>query len=585
MAHDLKVRGGLVVDGTGAPARTADVALSDGLIVGVGNNLGAARRVIDADGALVTPGWVDAHTHYDGQVTWDDRLEGSATNGVTTIVMGNCGVGFAPVEPGAHAVLVDLMEGVEDIPGAALDEGIPWGSWESFPEYLSVLDERRWSLDVGALLPHGALRLYVMHERAINHERATAEDLARMVALTEDAIRAGALGMSTSRIIGHRAMSGFMVPGTFAADDELLALALAVRAGGGGILQAVPAGGVRDLDPSAERRSVFDELRLLGRASREAQIPVTFSMLQVRDAPTLWRDILAAANAENLAGAELAPMVALRAITLLSTLAGHHLFQRRPTYLRLSGLPHDELVRQLRDPAVRAAIMSETDVPDPRPGSMETVLPFLLGSGLTSTFTLRDPINYEPLLDGSIAAQATARGIDPAALCYDLLLEGEGTAVLVCLGSGYVDGDLEASRTMLIDRNTVPGLSDAGAHVSFVCDMSSPTFMLTHWVRDRVRGERLPLEFVVAKATSRVAQLFGLHDRGTIEVGRRADLNVIDFDRLHIGSPVLRHDLPAGGRRYVQPSTGYLATIVGGAPTREHDEDTGARPGRVARRT
>jgi N-acyl-D-amino-acid deacylase len=582
--YDLIIKGGSIIDGLGAPARPGDIGIADGLIAEVGTLSGSARRTIDADGALVMPGWVDGHTHYDGQVTWDDRLEGSASNGVTTVVMGNCGVGFAPVAPGGAADLIDLMEGVEDIPGIALAEGMPWGEWETFPEYLEFLDSRRFAVDVGTQLAHGALRFYAMGQRAIAHEAASAEDLAQMAAITQAAVRAGALGFSTSRIIGHRSMSGYSVPGTFAAEDELMALAQAMKAGGGAVLQAIPAGGVQAIDGiEPEHSSFLDEVRLFGRLSRAAGLRVTFTTLQVKDAPDRWRQVLAAAGAENERGAQLFPMVAPRAITTLTTLRAHHLFQRRPTYLELSALPFDELVAQLRRPEIKAAILAESDVPHAQPGSMDNVMPMLLAQGWTQLFKLEDPIDYEPPASRSFAAMAAAQGCAPDSLLYDHYLEGEGTAIGVRLGNNYCEGSLDACRTMLVDPNSVPGLSDAGAHVQFVCDMSSPTFNLTHWVRDRTRGERLPLEFIVGRATSKVAQLFGLFDRGSLEVGKRADLNVVDLDHLKLQSPTLHHDLPAGGSRFLQPSTGYVATMVRGVITREGDHDTGARPGRVAR--
>lgn len=582
--YDLIVRGGTVVDGTGGSSFTADVAVKDGRIAEVGAVEGPAERVIDADGALVLPGWIDGHTHYDGQVTWDDQLEGSASNGVTTVVMGNCGVGFAPVAPGSSGDLIDLMEGVEDIPGIALAEGIPWGEWETFPEYLRFLDGREWTLDVGTQLAHGALRFYVMGQRAIEHGPATADDLERLATVTEAAVRAGALGVSTSRIVGHHARSGYSVPGTFATDDELLAIARAMQAGGGAVLQAIPAGGVREVEGLGdEHRTVPDEVHLFGRISREAGLRVTFSTIQVRDDPGMWRTTLQTAAEENRAGAQLYPMVASRASTILTTLRGHHLFQRRPTYLRLAHLPFDRLVAELRRSEVRAAILSEPDVPHEHAGSMENVVPILLAQGLGSLYPLRDPIDYEPAPSESIGARAAALGCDPQELVYDCLLDGEGTGIGVTLGSNYFHGDLEDCRAMLLDPSTVPGLSDAGAHVKFVCDVSMPTFNLTHWVRDRTRGDRLPLELVVHKATAKVAEVFGLHDRGTVEAGKRADLNVVDLDRLRIELPTLRADLPAGGVRFLQPASGYLATVVNGVPTRVADEDTGERPGRVAR--
>ncbi len=581
---DVLIKGGTVVDGTGGAPRVADVGLRNGRIAAIGQLSEGAQRVVDADGALVAPGWVDAHTHYDGQVTWDDKLEGSAANGVTTVVMGNCGVGFAPVPKGGAAALIDLMEGVEDIPGTALFEGMPWGAWETFPEYLQFLDGRRYSLDVGAQLAHGALRYYVMGERAISRDAARAEDVQAMAAITEAAVRAGALGFSTSRIIGHKSMSGHSVPGTFAPEAELLAIAQAMRAGGGAVLQAIPASAIGVMDGmEAEHSALLDEVHRLGRISRSTGQTVVFSTFQTNDAPQHWRSVLAATEAENRGGAHLHPMVAPRAGTVLTTLRGYHRFMQRPTYMKFEGLPHEQLVAALRQPDVKAAILAEQDVRDPRPGAMENLLPAVFEAALPLTFELNDPIDYEPLPENSLHARALREGRTPLEYLYDFLLGDDGKAVGVYLGANYIEGNLDACREMLLDRNTVTGLSDAGAHVNFICDMSIPTFNLTHWVRDRSRGERLPIELLVAKCTAVPARLFGLHDRGTLEIGKRADVNVIDLAQLKIHRPVLLHDLPAGGSRFIQPSTGYLATLVNGEITRVRDQDTGARPGRVAR--
>ena len=586
--YDVIIKGGTVVDGTGAQPRLKDIGVADGCIAEVGRiSAGTrARRRIDADGALVLPGWVDAHTHYDGQVTWDDRLEGSAANGVTTVVMGNCGVGFAPVPKGGAEDLIDLMEGVEDIPGTALFEGMPWGEWETFPEYLSYLDTRAYSLDVGAQLAHGALRFYVMGERAITREAASADDLQAMARIAGAAVRAGALGFSTSRIMGHKSMSGYCVPGTFAAEAELLAIATAMRDAGGAVLQAIPANTIGQLEGmEPEHSELLDEVGRLGNVSRATGQRVVFTTVQSNDAPELWRAVLAATDAENRRGAHLHPMVAPRAGTVLTTLRGYHRFMQRPTYLKLKDLPFEQLVERLRQPDIKAAILSETDVPDPRPGAMENLLPDLFEGALPLTFELQTPLDYEPPLDESLSARAEREQRDPLEYLYDFLLQDGGNAVGVFLGANYIEGNLDACRSMLLDPNTVTGLSDAGAHVNFICDMSIPTFNLTHWVRDRTRGERLPIELMVAKCTNVPAKLFGLHDRGTLEVGKRADVNVIDLPSLTIHRPKLLHDLPAGGSRFIQPATGYVATLVRGEITREGDRDTGARPGRVARPT
>jgi N-acyl-D-aspartate/D-glutamate deacylase len=568
---DTVIKAGTIVDGAGAKPFTGDVAITDGRITEIGRVDGPTRRTIDADGAIVAPGWVDAHTHYDGQVTWDDQLEGSSANGVTTIVMGNCGVGFAPAPPGAVQDLIDLMEGVEDIPGTALYEGMPWGEWESFPEYLEFLDRRQWTVDVAAQLAHGALRFYVMGDRAVREKGCSAEDLAAMSKLVEEAVAAGAAGFSTSRIRGHRAMSGYAVPGTFAPEEELAAIARAIRQGGGAVFQAIPASAVGEyMGPKREQATMAEEVRMFGRMSRETGLRFTFSTFQVDQPTDSWRRALEISAEENALGANLPPR-------------GYHLFMQRPTFLRLKGLPMPQLVNELRKAEVKAAILSETDVRDERPGSMENALPSLFHRSLDLTFALTDPLDYEPTLDQALAARAKAEGRDVLEYLYDFLLGDDGTAVGVVFGANYVDGNLDACREMLLDPNTVSGLSDAGAHVNFICDMSNPTFHLTHWVRDRSRGERLPIEVVVAKATSAPARLYGFTDRGTLQIGQRADVNIVDLERLHIDVPRLRADLPAGGKRFLQLSTGYVATIVSGVAVREHDIDTGARPGRVVR--
>ena len=580
---DIVIKGGQVVDGTGAAPRTADIGIADGRITELGRISSAARRVIDADGATVTPGWVDAHTHYDGQVTWDDQLEGSAANGVTTVVMGNCGVGFAPVRRADVGTLISLMEGVEDIPGTALHEGMPWGQWESFPEYLQFLAGRRWSVDVGAQVAHGPLRFYVMGERAITDAHATADEVARMAALLNQAAVAGALGFSTSRVRGHMDTAGRPVPGTFAPKDELLALARALQSAGGRVFQAIAASTVAAAPGRPEQASLLEEVDMLGDLSRATRQPVVFTTTQIPSASQQWRQVLAATAAWNAQGARLAPMVAPRAITWMMSLRTYHPFMSRPTYQRLAHLPLAELVRALSNPDVKAAILAEENLPDPAAGPMVELLPRIFRARLRRSFPMREGFDYEPPPEASIAACAQAAGVDALALLYDVLLEAGGTRVVVALSSNYADGNLDCCRSMIEDPHTVIGLSDAGAHVRFICDMSSPTYSLTHWARDRRRGGRLPIELLVAKATDVPARLFGLHDRGRIQPGLRADLNVIDLPRLQEHLPELRADLPGGGLRYLQSSTGYLATLVHGQVTRDHDADTGVRPGRLAR--
>jgi len=582
--YDVIIRGGTVVDGTGAPAATADVAVEQGRIVEVGRVSAPAREVVDADGCLVTPGFVDVHTHYDGQVTWDTDLEPSATNGVTTLVMGNCGVGFAPVRPGDEQVLIELMEGVEDIPGTALHEGMPWGQWESFPEYLDYLATRRWTIDVGAQLAHGALRLYAMGERGASDADATAEDLAVMERLVEEAVRAGAVGFSTSRTIGHRSLGGVPVPGTFAATEELTAIARAMGRVGRGVFEAIPAGTVGALDAlGGERAMPAQEARLFAEVSRVSGRPLTFTTVQIAEQPDHWRDVLSVVDAANASGAQLRPQVAARSVTVMTSLSAYHAFMRRPTYLgHLAGLGLAERVEMMRRPEVKAAILSESDVPPDRPGSMQGIAPMFVRAAPV-LFALREPLDYEPTMDRSVAAQAAALGVSVESHLYDVLLEDDGRAFYAILGANFASGTLDPCREMLAHPATVTGLSDAGAHVNFICDCTIPTFHLTHWVRDRRRGERLALEWVVHKLTANNADLYGMRDRGRLIVGQRADVNVIDLERLTIHAPYVRADLPAGGTRVLQPSTGYVATMVAGTVVRRHDADTGARPGRLVR--
>jgi N-acyl-D-aspartate/D-glutamate deacylase len=555
----------------------------DGRIVEVGMIDETASQVIDAEGALVTPGWVDVHTHYDGQVTWDDALEPSASNGVTTLVMGNCGVGFAPVRPGDHDTLIDLMEGVEDIPGSALSVGMPWGEWETFSEYLDVLAARQYSLDVAAQVPHGAVRYYVMGERGAANEDATEDDLAAMARVVQDALHAGAVGFSTSRTIGHRAKSGRPVPGTFAPADELLALAGAFRPGGRGVFEAIVAGTIGSLERlGGEPTKPIEELPLLEAVSKASGRPVTFTVAQLFEDPDHWRVVLDAVVRANRGGAELRPQIIPRSVTIMTSLDAYHLFMGRPTYRKLAHLPLADRVAEMRRPEVRVAILGETSAAG-APRDFSALIVELFAIALPLTFALTEPLDYEPELSHSVFAQAAARGIDPEAHMYDLLLADEGTAFYALFGSNFVGGTLDACREMLLHPDTVTGLGDAGAHVNLISDCSASTFHLTHWARDRTRGERLPVELLVQKLSGTNAELYGLSDRGIISPGLRADLNVIDFDRLRIRRPELRFDLPAGASRILQPAEGYEATIVNGVVARRDDKDTGERPGRLVR--
>jgi N-acyl-D-aspartate/D-glutamate deacylase len=569
--HELDIRGATVVDGTGARARTDDVAIDAGVVTEVGDLHGtAAEHEIDADGLLVTPGVVDVHTHYDGQVTWDPLLTPSSWHGVTTLVMGNCGVGFAPVRPGSEEWLIQLMEGVEDIPGTALAEGITWG-WESFPDYLDVLEQLPRVLDVGTQVPHGAVRAYVMGERGARNEPATPEDIAEMARIVRDGIAAGALGFSTSRTIMHRAVDGEPVPGTFAAEDELFGIGRALGDLGAGVFELAPAG-VMGEDALAPEREV-DWMRRLAAAIRR---PVSFALLQHNQAPEQWRDLLKLAEEANAEGADLRPQVAGRPLNMLVGWQTFHPFKDRPTYVRLAELPLAERIVELRKPEVKAAILAE------KPAQLEGILQFVLTS-LDRIYPMGEPPVYEPGPDTSVAAIAAREGRDDEDVLYDLMLQHDGRELLMMALLGYSHGNLEAIKDMLLHPNTALGLSDGGAHCGVICDASTPTTMLTHFVRDRSAGERIPLEVAVRKMTSDTARLYGLGDRGVLAPGYKADVNVIDFDRLNLRLPELVFDLPGGARRLVQRADGYVATVVSGEVTFREGEPTGARPGRLVR--
>ncbi|MFI6518676.1 amidohydrolase family protein [Spirillospora sp. NPDC050679] len=565
---DLVIRGARVVDGTGAPARTADVAVSGGVITDVGTATGPATRTVDADGALLTPGFVDVHTHYDGQATWDPVLAPSSWHGVTTAVMGNCGVGFAPAAPDRHEWLIGLMEGVEDIPGSALAEGISW-EWETFPEFLDALDRRSYAIDIGTQVPHGAVRAYVMGERGARNEPAAPDDIAAMKAIVREGIAAGALGFSTSRTLTHKAIDGEYVPGTFAAEDELFGIGEALRELGRGVYELAPAGAAGE-DVNAPAR----EIAWMRRLSRAIGRPVSFALLQIDAVPELWRELLELSAAED---AQLFPQVASRPFGMLVSLESLHAFGDHPAYVEMALLPRAERVARMRDPEVKARILAE------RP-AQEDVLAALVRGFPERLFPLaeRDP-DYEPAPETSVAARAAASGRDPMELLYDLLLEDDGRNVLLLPLLNYADQNLDAQRAMLTHPRAVLGLGDGGAHCGFICDASMPTTMLSHWARDRRRGERLPLEHVVRMMTRDTARLYGLADRGVIAPGMKADLNLVDFDAVALRRPEMAYDLPAGGRRLLQRADGYLATFVSGVQTFADGEHTGELPGALVR--
>ena len=578
---DTVIRGAQIVDGDGGAPFSGDIAIQDGLIQAVGRVDGRGREEIQADGAVATPGWVDVHTHYDGQVSWDDTLDPSFSHGVTSVVMGNCGVGFAPAPPGGEQRLIELMEGVEDIPGTALYEGIEWGRWETFPEYLDYLASRQYTLDIGTQVPHSALRNYVMGDRALRHENASAADLSAMALIVQQAVEAGALGFSTSRTVGHRSVLGETIPGTFAERDELMALAQAMKAAGSGVFQAVPAGVVGDL-AGPEHQTTEQEVALFVDIAKASGCPVTFTLAQNFNRPDQWRaclDLVASACDQGL---NVVPQIATRPIGFVTSLKSYHMFQRRRTYLALAALSFEDRLAAMRKPEVKAKILSDEDIKPELSGSMENIYG-LLGMAAGSMFPLEVPMNYEPEASGNLGALAAKAGQTIDSFVYDFLLGNNGNNFAISLGANFVEGNFNVIREMIQHPNTTIGLSDAGAHVNLIFDAVGPTYQLMHWVRDRSRGPRLPIELMVAKQTARNADLFGLRDRGRIRPGLRADLNLIDLARLSLGALEVAHDLPAGGGRILQSASGYLNTFVAGVKTREQDQDTGARPGRLIR--
>ena len=583
--HDTIIRQGKIYDGLGGQPFVGDIAIRDGIIAEIGGKISAvARHEIDADGAIVTPGWIDVHTHYDGQISWDSELAPSSHNGTTTVVMGNCGVGFAPVRPGQEQALIELMEGVEDIPGTALYEGIEWGQWESFPQYLDYIASRKYAIDVAAQIAHGAVRYYAMGERGRTNADASAEEIGRIADLVEEAIAAGAVGFSTSRTIGHRALWGEPVPGTFAAEDELLEIARRLRKLSKSVIEAIPAGAVGELAAlGGERNTPRSEFELLQKCSEVSGRPLTFTLVETRDYyPDLWRDILDWSAAANRAGAQLYPQVPSRIIGYLHGLSSYHAFMRSPTYLeKLARLPVAERAAVMRQPEVKAAIMSEKPIPHEAPGSMEHVSG-VFRANASILYPIASPINLEAGTECSIGHLAHQAGQQPLDYLYDFTVSGDGTH-FASFSRKNLPESLAVIGEMLRHPETVTGLSDAGAHVTLICDATMPTTQLSYWTRDRASGERIPIEFLVHKQTARNAALYGFKDRGSLEVGKRADINVIDYDRLSAAPPVAFRDLPAGGTRIMQPVTGYKATFCKGVLIRESDQDTGARPGRLVR--
>jgi N-acyl-D-amino-acid deacylase len=566
--HDLVLRGGFVVDGSGAPGREADVAVVAGRIAEVAPHVeGTGRREVDASGLLVTPGWVDVHTHYDAQASWDPWLTPSSWHGVTTVVMGNCGVGFAPAAPERHEWLIELMEGVEDIPGAAMAEGITW-EWERFPEFLDALERKPHVIDFGAQIAHGPLRAYVMGERGAGNEPATAADVAAMSALVEQALRAGALGFSTSRTPIHRSKSGELVPGTDAAPDELYGLADALARAGHGVFQFAP----------DHARVPVDEWPWMRELARRTGRTVSINLNQPDQAPEVWRDVLGLLDEAHADGLPIVAQVAGRSVVLLACLEGSmHPLLFHPAYQEVADLPLAERVAALREPERRRRIVE--DVPDDGGFFQHAVL-----DKLERYWPVADgDIDYEPVAADTVVARAARAGVRPMEVVVDQLLAHDGNGMLLTPFFNYAYGDLSFTHDAHRHPHTRMGLADAGAHCRVICDGGTPTFMLTFWARDRERGPKLPLEHVVHRQTRQTAELYGLLDRGLLAPGMRADLNVIDFDRLSFGPPRMAHDLPADAPRLVQRATGYVGTFLAGEQIVDGDEFTGILPGQLVR--
>ena len=571
MTYDLIIRGGTVVDGLGGEPFVADVAVRDGVITAVGPDVaGPATREIDATGLLVTPGFVDLHTHYDGQAIWSDRLTPSSAHGVTTAVMGNCGVGFAPCRPDDHDVLVDVMAGVEDIPGVVMVDGLPW-HWETFPEFLDAVDARPRDIDVAAFLPHSPLRVYVMGRRGVDREPATDEDLAMMRKLAAEAVSAGALGFASSRLTLHKSESGQPIPSYDAGYAEIEAIARGVDDAGGGLIQFVPDLMAGDYEPAL--RTVFD-------VAADVGLPVTFTLAIGNAGDPFFLDALRMVEKANENGGAGGPRVTAQifprpiGLVLGLELSGNP-FVMYPSYRAIADLPLAERVAEMRTPDMRERILNDRPAADGHP------LMFA-AQAWNYMFPLGDPPNYEPAPSDSIGARAQARGVSPAEEAYDRLLDDNGHAMLLVTLANFRDGSLDTVAELIRRDDVVLGLGDGGAHYGMICDASFPTYMLTHWVRDRPAG-RLTVAEAVRELTSVPASVAGLADRGRIAAGYKADLNVIDADALRLHRPVVVADLPAGGRRLDQSADGYVATIVSGQVIAENGAPTDARPGTLIR--
>ncbi|MFT4562078.1 MAG: N-acyl-D-amino-acid deacylase [Gammaproteobacteria bacterium] len=570
--HDIVIRNAKIVDGTGSPASLGDVAIEGEKIVAVGEKLAQGKREIDADGLMLSPGWVDVHTHYDGQATWDPYLTPSCWHGVTTAVMGNCGVGFAPVREDKRDWLIGLMEGVEDIPGAALAEGIDW-SWETFPEYMDALDNSFYALDLAAQVPHGAVRAYVMGEHGATDAQASEDERAAMANVVQEAIAAGAVGFTTSRTVLHRSIDGEVVPGTDADALELLTIAKGMQNAGSAVFEVAS-----DLAPES------NEFDWMDRIIDEMKCPVTYACVQNDEDPSQWQRLIDYAAKRD--GRGMYPQVAIRPPGMLMCFSGSHPFVARPSYQAIAHLPLAARVAELRKPETRTRILNEATGKSAR----LLRLLFIEGKEMRSTisnyeriFVLGDPPNYEPGPELSVTAIAARLGISPEAAAYDCLLELDGKAFLYTPLFNYNAGNYDVAREMMVHPSTVLGISDGGAHCGVICDASAPTYLLSHFVRDRDRGPRIGLEHAIKMQTRDTAMLYGFKDRGLIAPGMRADINLINFEELALPAPEMVADLPASGKRLIQRASGYHTTLLRGAVTFQNGEATGELPGRLIR--
>ena len=563
--YDLVLRNGLIVDGRGGEPFVADLAVKDGRIADIGADLAEGREEFDATDLLVTPGFVDIHTHYDGQVTWENTLAPSSNHGVTTVVTGNCGVGFAPCRPADQVALVELMAGVEDIPEVVMAEALSW-NWETFPKYLDVVDSRPHDIDIAAMLPHSALRVYVMGQRAIDREQATEDDIEKMAELTREAIQAGAIGFGTSRALQHKSTRGESIPTVRAHRDELEGILAAMSVEGSGVFQALS-----DFDLFQDVRGEFAMLRgLVEKTGR----PMSFTLNQKHDDPDGWREILGLVEESTAAGHPIKAQVLCRPSGLL---LGHHVsfnpFMACPSYQVIADLPFDDRIAQLRRADVRERILAEYGAPEYSEPVEKWDRRYFVG----------DPPSYEPDRSESLTALAAGRNVSPAELAYDALLEEDGRRLIHHFIQNFAEGSLDAVHEMVVHPDTVLGLGDGGAHLGLICDASYTTTMLAYWTRDRERGPRVSLPAAVQALTSSTANAVGLCDRGQLALGYKADINVIDYAHLRLHAPEVKHDLPAGGKRIVQGADGYVATFLNGVATHRRGSATGAMPGRLVR--